>query len=75
MQRIATYLDTTWKRVLAAAGLSAVIILAVTTFASSSYIQTQKVQLESARGDRCLKWAYARSEAGTTVSCERWNNP
>lgn len=71
---VATYLDTTWKRVLAAAALSAVIVLAVTTFASSSYVQTQKVQLESSQGDRCLKWQYSRQDDTTVVTCAKWRN-
>ncbi|MSU75909.1 hypothetical protein EXS54_00315 [Patescibacteria group bacterium] len=75
MQWISEKLDATWKRVLAAAVLSGAIILAVSTFASSSYVQTQKVQIESARGQHCLSWKYQTVNKETHVSCNKWANP
>lgn len=65
-------LDTTWKRVLAAGLLSGAIVLAVSTFAESSYVQTQKVQQESARGQHCEKWNYRAVNGDSQVTCVKW---
>lgn len=72
MNWIGRQLDATWKRVLAAALLSGVIILAVNTFAESSYVQTQKVQQESARGQHCEQWKYQTVDGQSEVSCAKW---
>ncbi len=68
-------LDTTWKRLLAAAVLSVGIILAVSTFAESSYVQTQKVQQESAQGQHCQKWDYRTVNGDSQVTCVKWPKP
>ena len=65
-------LDKPWKRLLAAAVLSAGIILAVQGFAETTYVQTQKLQIESARGDKCQKWQYREEGDETVVSCVKW---
>lgn len=72
MERITAILDTTWKRALAAVVLSGAIILAVSAFAQNSYVQTQKVQQESARGQHCQQWKYQKSGNDTVVSCVKW---
>ncbi|MEX2209323.1 MAG: hypothetical protein WD846_00255 [Patescibacteria group bacterium] len=65
-------LNTTPRRILAAALLSGGIVFAVSTFAQTSYVQTQKVQLESAEGRHCEEWTYVRTNGEITVDCERW---
>lgn len=72
MNWIGRQLDATWKRVLAAALLSGIIILAVSTFAESSYVQTQKIQQESASGRHCSQWKYRTEQSQTEVSCVKW---
>lgn len=72
MNYLSRWLDTTWKRVLAAAVLSGVIVVAVSAFAESSYVQTQKVQQESARGQHCEKWRYDSVDGDTQATCIRW---
>lgn len=72
MEWLGRTLDKTWKRVLVAGLLSGVIILAVSTFAESSYVQTQKVQQESARGQHCLHWDYKTANGDSQVTCTRW---
>ena len=72
MNWISRQLDTTWKRILAAGLLSAAIILAVSTFAESSYVQTQKIQQESAAGQHCEQWKYRSVNGQTGVSCAKW---
>lgn len=68
-----TLLDATWKRLIAACVLSGVIILSISTFAESTYVQSQKLQLESARGQHCQKWEYKKVANGEkTVSCLKW---
>ena len=74
MEWIGRQLDATWKRILAAALLSGLIILAVSTFAESSYVQTQKVQQESARGQHCQRWNYQTVNGNTQVTCTKWPN-
>lgn len=68
-------LDTTWKRLLAAAVLSAGIIFSISTFAESTYIQSQKAQIETNQGQRCAKWEYKKIGDGQrSVSCQKWAN-
>ena len=66
-------LNTTPRRILVAALISGGIVFAVSTFAQSSYVQTQKVQIESAEGRHCEKWTYVRTNGEISVSCERWS--
>lgn len=72
MERLSAILNTTWKRLIAAAVVSAMIIFALSSFAESSYVQTQKVQQESARGQHCQKWSYDKQGDQTTVICAKW---
>lgn len=72
MNRIGRWLDAPWKRIMAAAVLSGLIILAVSAFAESSFVQTQKVQQESARGQHCEKWNYDTVDGETRVTCVKW---
>ena len=72
MDSLTNYLNRPWKRLVAAAALSGAIIFAVSTFASSSYVQTQKVQQESARGQHCKKWDITTEGNETVVHCLRW---
>lgn len=65
-------LDTTWKRLLAAGALSGIIILSISTFAESTYVQSQKLQQESARGQHCKKWQLKKSGDQTNVICLKW---
>ena len=65
-------LNTTWKRLLAALVISAVIILAINTFAASSYDQTQKIQQESARGQKCQRWSHQQVNGDSRVTCTKW---
>lgn len=66
-------LDATWKRLLAAAVLSAGIIFSISTFAESTYIQSQKAQIQNDRGQRCQKWEYQKISGGEkTVRCLKW---
>lgn len=70
---VSPLLDTTWKRVVAAALLSGAIIFSISTFAESTYITSQKVQIESAKGQHCQKWTYAKTPGGERmVSCVKW---
>ncbi|HEY8109030.1 MAG TPA: hypothetical protein VIF43_03410 [Patescibacteria group bacterium] len=64
-------LDSTPKRVLAAAAVAIVIVLAVSTFAQTSYVQTQKIQIESAAGKHCKEWSYRTVDGDTRVTCEQ----
>ncbi len=66
-------LNTTPRRILVAALVSGGIVFAVSTFAQSSYVQTQKIQIESAEGRHCEKWTHVRSNGEITVSCEQWS--
>lgn len=66
-------LDTSWKRLLAAAALSGAIIFSISTFAESTYIQSQKARIETDRGQHCQKWQYQKIGNGEkSVSCEKW---
>lgn len=72
MNWIGNQLDTTWKRVLAAGLLSGLIVMAVSVFAESSYVQTQKIQQESARGQHCEQWSYQTLNGVTQIVCQKW---
>lgn len=72
MEWIGQRLDTTWKRILAAGLLSGLIIMAISVFAESSYVQTQKVQQESNRGQHCERWSYQTVNGEQFVTCAKW---
>jgi hypothetical protein len=66
-------LDATWKRLIAATLLSGAILFSISTFAESTYITSQKLQIESARQQHCQKWAYKKTPNGErSVSCAKW---
>ena len=69
---LASLTDATWKRVVMAALTSAAIIFSLQTFASSSYIQTEKIRQETARGQHCLKWQVHEVNDQQIVECLRW---
>ncbi len=66
-------LDATWKRLLLAVVVSLGIILGFRVFAESTYVQSQKLQLESARGDHCKKWQVTSQNGLESVQCLRWS--
>jgi hypothetical protein len=69
------FLDATWKRLLVASLLSGAIIFSISTFAESTYITSQKLQIESARQQHCKKWAYQKTPSGERqVSCAKWDS-
>ena len=72
MEWILRQLDSTPKRVLAAALVSICIVFAVSSFAQTSYVQTQKVQIESGAGKHCEQWSYRTVDDETRVSCARF---
>lgn len=72
MRFLSAVLNKTWKRFIAAVVLSGLIILAVQTFAESSYVQTQKIQQEGVRGQHCKKWSYQKQGNDTAVTCVSW---
>lgn len=75
MNWLTNKLDAPWKRLVAAAVLSGGIVLAVQGFAETTYVQTQKLQIESARGEQCQRWQYRKEAGETVVSCVRWPTP
>lgn len=72
MNGLGTLLDATWKRVLAALVISGAIILSISTFAESTYVQSRKVQIESARGQHCQKWQVTTDNGTEQVACLKW---
>ena len=70
---VSSLTDATWKRVVLAAVVSVAIIFSLRSFASSSDIETQKVQLESARGQHCQKWQTKRVDDQPKVECVKWD--
>ena len=71
---LASFTDAVWKRVALAVLVSLAIIFSLRTFASSSDIETQKVQLESARDQHCEKWQISRQNGDPQAECVRWSN-
>ena len=70
---LARFTDAIWKRILMALVVSVVIVLSLQAFASSSDIETQKVQLESARGQHCERWQTKQVDGERQAECLRWD--
>lgn len=72
MKYLLEKLDAPWKRVIAATMLSAAIVLSISAFAESTYVSSQKLQIQSAKGQHCKKWTYDKGPEGRIPRCEKW---
>ncbi len=74
MGRLLRQFDSGPRRILAAGLLSGGIVMSVSVFAESSYVQTRKIQIESAAGQHCEQWSREDVAGETRVRCERWDD-
>lgn len=65
-------LDSIPRRIIAASVVSGMIVASLNVFAESSYVQTQKIQQETARGEHCQKWQTTQNNGETQVKCLKW---